>query len=121
MGKKGFIMRHLKTLVVTESTTMPKILNWQVSTVSNVETAIEKLHQQPYNVLAISEEINEIDRNKLKKIITVLFPEAIVVTYKEETTLSENVKKAYWSKNKPGAQRNYLDNSFEIKLACSLN
>ncbi|WP_028891957.1 hypothetical protein [Tenacibaculum sp. 47A_GOM-205m] len=114
-------MRHLKTLVVTKNTTMPKILNWQVSTVSNVETAIEKLYQQSYSVLAISEGINEIDRNKLKKIITVLFPEAIVVVYKNETTLSENVKKAYWSKNKPGAQRNYLDNSFEIKLAYSLN
>ena len=114
-------MRHLNALVVTQNTTMAKILNWQVSTVTNVETAIEKLHQQAYKVLAISKDIKEIDKNKLQKIITVLFPEAIIVEYKDETTLSESVKQGYWSKNKPGIQRNYLDNSFEMKLACSLN
>jgi len=52
MGKKGFIMRHLKTLVVSQNASMPKILNWQVSTVPNVETAIEKLYQQIYNVFS---------------------------------------------------------------------
>ncbi|WP_428740352.1 hypothetical protein [Tenacibaculum sp.] len=114
-------MRHLKTLVVTKNTTMPKILNWQVSTVSNVETAIEKLYQQPYKVLAISKDTKDIDKNKLQKIITVLFPESIIVEYKDEAALSESVKQGYWSKNKPEMQRNYLDNSFEMKLACSLN
>ncbi|TDQ25561.1 hypothetical protein [Tenacibaculum caenipelagi] len=114
-------MRHLKTLVVTKNTTMPKILNWQVSTVSNVETAIEKLYQQTYKVLAISKDTKEIDKNKLQKIITVLFPEAIIVEYKDEAALSKSVKQGYWSKNKPEMKRNYLDNSFEMKLSCSLN
>lgn len=53
-------MRHLNALVVTQNTTMTKILNWQVSTVTNVETAIEKLYQQAYKVLAISKDTNEI-------------------------------------------------------------
>ncbi|AZJ31663.1 hypothetical protein SAMN05444344_2401 [Tenacibaculum mesophilum] len=121
MGKKGFIMRHLKTLVVTKNTTKPKILNWQVSTVPDVETAIEKLHQQIYKVLAISKDTKEVEKNKLQKIITVLFPEAIIVEYKDETALSESVKQGYWSKNKPEIQRNYFDNSFEMELAASLN
>ena len=113
-------MRHLKTLVVTENTTVPKILNWQVSTVPNVETAIEKLYQQAYNVLAISKETNEIDKKKLQKIITVLFPNAILVEFSNESTLSESVKSGYWTKNKPQLQRSYLDNSFDIELASSL-
>ncbi|MDO6675673.1 hypothetical protein Q4517_08920 [Tenacibaculum sp. 1_MG-2023] len=113
-------MRHLKTLVVTKNTTMPKILNWQVSTVPNVETAIEKLYQQAYKVLAISKDTNEIDKNKLQKIITVLFPNAILVEFRNESTLSESVKSVYWTKNKPQLQRSYLDNSFEIELANSL-
>ncbi|MDE1206751.1 hypothetical protein [Tenacibaculum larymnensis] len=113
-------MRHLNALVVTQNTTMAKILNWQVSTVTNVETAIEKLHQQAYKVLAVSKDTNEIDKNKLQKIITVLFPSAILVEFSNESTLSESVKNGYWSKNKPQLQRSYLDNSFDIELASSL-
>ncbi|WP_440121610.1 hypothetical protein [Tenacibaculum sp. Ill] len=113
-------MRHLNALVVTQNTTMAKILNWQVSTVTNVETAIEKLHQQTYNVLAISKETKEVDKNKLQKIITVLFPNAILVEFNNESTLSESVKNGYWSKNKPQLKRSYLDNSFDIELASSL-
>ncbi|GGH42224.1 hypothetical protein IA57_12045 [Mangrovimonas yunxiaonensis] len=114
-------MRHLKTLVVTKHATRPSILNWQVLTVDNVETAIEKFQQDTYHVLAISENINETDSNKLKKIITMLSPEAIILDYKDEGILSDEVKTAYWSKNKPGMQRRYLDNAFDIKLACSLH
>jgi len=113
-------MRHLKTLVVAQNTTVPKILNWQVSTVPNIETAIEKLYQQTYNVLAVSKETKEVDKNKLQKIITVLFPTTILVEFNNEPTLSESVKNGYWSKNKPQLQRSYLDNSFDIELASSL-
>lgn len=120
MGKKGVIMRHLKSLVVTTNTAMPKILNWQVSTVPNVETAIEKLYQQAYKVIAVSKETNEIDKSKLQKIITVLFPNTVLVEFGSESTLAENVKKGYWSKNKPQLQRSYIDNSFDIELASSL-
>lgn len=113
-------MRHLKTLVVCQNTTAPKILNWQVSTVPNVETAIEKLYQQTYKVLAISKDTNEIDKKKLQKIITVLFPHAILVEFSNESALSNSVKNGYWSKNRPKLQRSYLDNSFDIELASSL-
>lgn len=113
-------MRHLKTLVVSQNTTVPKILNWQVSTVPNIETAIEKLYQQTYNVLAISKDTSEIDKSKLQKIITVLFPNAIIVEFTNESKLSKSVKNGYWSKNKPKLQRSYLDNSFDIELASSL-
>ncbi|CAM1362164.1 conserved hypothetical protein [Tenacibaculum sediminilitoris] len=113
-------MRHLKTLVVTKNITAPKILNWEVSAVNNIETAIEKLYQQAYNVLAISKETEEINKSKLRKIITVLFPNTILVEFREISKLSESVKNGYWSKNKPELQRSYLDNSFDIELASSL-
>ena len=114
-------MKHLEVLVVTKNTTDLKVLNWKVSTVTNVETAIEKLQNRPYQVVAISNDISKTDRAKLDQIVALLFTNTILVAYTNETTLAEQVKSAYWSKNKPGASRNYLDNSFEIKLACSLN
>ena len=114
-------MKHLEVLVVTEKTIISKILNWKMDTVKCVESAIEKLHQCPYKVVAVSNDIKEIDKLKLAQIISVLFNEVIFVTYNEELSLSETVKSAYWSKNKPRVNRTYLDNSFEIKLANSLN
>ncbi|WGH76458.1 hypothetical protein P8625_04670 [Tenacibaculum tangerinum] len=113
-------MKHLKTLVVTKSSAVPKILNWQVSTVVTIETAIEKLYEQTYSVVAISKETNEIDKNKLQKIGTLLFPDVTIVEFANESKLSESVKNGYWSKHKPLLQRSYLDNSFEIELANSL-
>jgi len=114
-------MKHLEVLVLTSSTSVSKILNWKVSSVNNVETAIEKLQQRPYKVVAISKEISKTDRTKLNRITSVLFDELIVVDFKSDSALAETVKAAYWSKNKPAATPNYLDNSFEIKLANSIN
>ncbi|WP_034045510.1 hypothetical protein [Wocania ichthyoenteri] len=114
-------MRHLEALVLTNSTTIPRILNWKVSTVSNVETIIEKLQQRPYKVLVISTEISESDKKKLYRLTSVLFENIILVEYTDDSNLEEAVKTAYWSNNKPGNSRNYLDNSFEIKLANRIN
>ncbi len=114
-------MRHLKTLVLTQSATLPKVLNWEVLKVANVETAIEKLHQNTYQVVAISKDLDSKNQNKLDKIVSLLFPEVIVVKYESAETLSKNIKQAYWSKNKPTLKRSYLDNSFEIQLANKLN
>lgn len=114
-------MRHLEVLVITKDTTTPKILNWKVSTVNNVETAIEKLQAQPYAILAISNTIDEIDKIKVQQIAPVLSKQIIVVSYNIDSLLSEIVKTAYWSKNKPDVAREYLDNAFELQLANSLN
>ncbi|MEW4924632.1 hypothetical protein [Algibacter sp. 2305UL17-15] len=114
-------MRHLEVLVLTNSTKVPRILNWKVSTVSNVEIAIEKLQERPYKVVAISTEIAESDKLKLYRLASVLFDNQILVEYTDDSTLEETVKSAYWSKNKPGNASHYLDNSFEIKLANSIN
>ncbi len=114
-------MKHLEVLVVTKNTTLPRILNWKVSTVNNVETAIEKLQQRPYKVVAISDKIDKTDKIKLQQLAPVLFNNVLLVDYSEEANLSDKVKSAYWSKNKPGVRRNFLDNSFEIKLANSIN
>lgn len=110
-------MRHLEILVLTNSTSIPRILNWKVSTVSNVEIIIEKLQQRPYKVLAISTKVSESDKKKLYRLKSVLFENIILVEYTDNSNLEEAVKTAYWSKNKPDNPRNYLDNSFEIKLA----
>lgn len=114
-------MKHLEVLVITKNTTIPKILNWKVSTINNVETAIEKLQVQPYAILAISNTIDEIDKVKVQQIAPVLSKHTIVVDYTSDNLLSEIVKTAYWSKNKPDATRAYLDNAFELQLANSLN
>jgi hypothetical protein len=114
-------MRHLEVLVFTKNTTTVRILNWQVSIVNNVETAIEKLQQRPYKVLAISKQISELETIKLQQLAPVLFNNVIVVEYAEDSTLEEKIKTAYWSKNSPRVERVYLDNSFAIKLANSLN
>ena len=113
-------MKHLDLLVVTKNTNVPRILNWKVSTVNQVETAIENLQQKPYKVVAISTDITESDKKKLYRLSSVLFDDVILVEYTDDSTLEEAVKTAYWSKNKPGLERNYLDNSFEIKLANSI-
>lgn len=114
-------MRHLEVLVVTKNTTKPRILNWKVSTVSHVETALETLQQRPYKVVAISNTITEIEKIKFNKIVSILWSDVIIVAYNHDDTLAEIVKAAYWSTNKPRADRNYLDNSFDIKLASSIN
>ncbi|MDG5491581.1 hypothetical protein [Psychroserpens sp. SPM9] len=113
-------MRHLEVLVFTKNTTTPNILNWNVSTVTDVETAIEKLQQRPYKVVAISEAMSNSDKMKLNRLISIISDTMIVVNYNEGTDLAQKVKTAYWSKNKPGAARQYLDNAFEIQLANSI-
>lgn len=114
-------MRHLEVLVFTKNTTTPRILNWKVSTANNVETAIEKLQQRPFKVVAISSDISDSDKMKLNRLASILFDAIIMVEYSNETDLAKKVKTAYWSKNKPGYANTYLDNSFEIKLANSIN
>jgi DNA-binding NtrC family response regulator len=114
-------MRHLEVLVVTEKTTETRVLNWKVSTVTDVETAIENVQQRPYQVVAISNTISEMNRTKLHLILPVLSNDILVVDYTADANVSEIVKNAYWSKNKPHATRNYLDNSFEMTLANSLD
>lgn len=114
-------MRHLEVLVVSKDTTVSRILNWKISTVYTIEIAIEKMQQRPYNVVAISNKFNIEDKAKLSQIISILYDEAILVEYDDDKTLAETVKAAYWSANKPKNQNNYLDNSFEIKLANSIN
>ena len=114
-------MRHLEVLVVTEKTTETRVLNWKVSTVTDVETAIENVQQRPYQVVAISNTISEMDRTKLHLILPVLYNDILVVDYIDDANVSEIVKNAYWGKNKPHATRNYLDNSFEMTLANSLD
>ncbi|AUC81420.1 hypothetical protein [Lacinutrix sp. Bg11-31] len=114
-------MKHLEVLVVTKYTTTQRILNWQVFTVDTIETAIEKLQQQPYKVVAISHNFNEVDKRKLNQILSILDNTIILVEYNNDKSLSETVKASYWPKNKPGAERNYLDNWFEIKLANSIH
>jgi len=114
-------MKHLEVLVVTKKTTSVRILNWKVSTVTDAETAIETLQHHPFQVVAISHSISELDRNKLIQLAPVLFSSAILMEFKDENNLSEQVKTAYWSKRRPDSKRNYLDNSFEITLAHSIN
>lgn len=114
-------MKHSEVLVVTENTTTPKILNWKVSTVNNVETAIEKLQNQSFKVVAISTNMSQIDKNKLQQMVAILFTNVVYVEYQDEEAIAHIVNTAYWAKNKPNFKRRYLDNSFEIKLAYSLN
>lgn len=114
-------MRHLEVLVFTENTTLPKILNWNVSTVNNVETAIEKLQQRPYKVVAISKDMPKTDQLKLRRLTSLLFDTVILVEYTNDSMLADTVTRAYWSRNKPNTERNYLDNSFEMRLANSIS
>ena len=113
-------MKHLEVLIITKNNTAPKILNWKVSIVNNIETAIEKLQEQPYKVVVISNSFNKRDKNMLRQII-IFFNDVIFVDYNDNKNLTETVKRAYWLKNKPGIKSNYLDISFEIRLLNSLN
>lgn len=110
-------MRHSEVLVVTKNTTTPSIINWKVSTTNNVDTAIEKVQQRPYKVVAISNTYTEAERLKLRQILTVLKNQAIILEYKDELTLETEVKTAYFANKKLNFGSSYLDNSFEIKLA----
>ena len=110
-------MRHSEVLVVTKSTTTPSIINWKVSTTNNVDTAIEKLQQHPYKVVAISNTYPEAEKLKLRQILTVLENQAIILEFKEESNLELEVKTAYFANKKLNFRSNYLDNSFKIKLA----
>lgn len=113
-------MKHLGVLVITAEAKIPSILNWKVSTVDTVETAIEKIQQRPYNVVAISYAFNEADKLKLSRILPIVYEDAILVEYSDLQSLSEHVKAAYRRKNKPNSRLKYLDNSFEIKFANSI-
>ncbi|WP_452219586.1 hypothetical protein [Lacinutrix salivirga] len=113
-------MKHLEVLVLTEKTTVPKILNWKVSIVNTIETAIEKLQQKPYKVVAVSKAIDAVEIRKLIQLLPIITSDTILVKYNSDKSLEEVVKTAYWSKNKPNAKRKVLDNSFEIKLANSI-
>lgn len=113
-------MIHQEVLVITDKNTSPKILNWKVSTVDAVETAIEKLQYNTYKIIALSNSLPRTEKSKLKRITTILFENTIVVKFSNNLTLPEKINRAYWSKNKP-KKNYYLDNSFEIKLASSIN
>ncbi|WP_162880258.1 hypothetical protein [Mariniflexile rhizosphaerae] len=121
LKERTYSMKHSEVLVVTENTTTPKILNWKVSTVNNVETAIEKLQNQSFKVVAISTNMSQIDKNKLQQMVAILSTNVVYVEYPDEERIAHIVNAAYWAKNKPNFKRRYLDNSFEIKLAYSLN
>lgn len=114
-------MRHLEVLVVTPKTTIPKVLNWKVTMVNTAEIAIEKIQQKPYQVIAISSKVNEFENNKLNQIAKLLSKDILVVNFDDVANLSNTIKRAYWTKNKPNTTGNYLDNSFEIKLANSIH
>lgn len=114
-------MKHLEVLVVTDKIATPKVLNWRVSITNNIETAVERLQLQPYKVVAISNTFNETDKRKLSQLLPVLNSHSILVEFSDDKNLSESIKTAYWRKNKPSFKRNYLDNSFEIKLVNSVN
>lgn len=113
-------MRHSEVLVITENTTTPTILNWKVSTVSSVDSAIEKVQLRPYKVVAIANTFKDAEKAKLRQIVQILDEKLIVVEYTDESSLTLNVKTAYFANKKLNSKSNYLDNSFELKLATSL-
>ncbi|MEP5253523.1 MAG: hypothetical protein ABJL43_09340 [Maribacter dokdonensis] len=110
-------MRHLEVLVVTKSTTNPRILNWKVSTVRHVEQVIEHLQQHHFAVVALSSTLSEPDKKKLNTLLPLLKEDLVLVEYTEDSNLAETVKAAYWKTKLPNAQTNYLDNSLVLNLA----
>ncbi|MFV0540093.1 MAG: hypothetical protein ACK5MZ_02510 [Aestuariibaculum sp.] len=114
-------MNTLKVLVVANQNVNVKILNWKIDKVVNVETALTILQQHDYKIIAVSTDIAEIEINKLRTIANLFNHNVSVVCFSNEEELATNVKQAFRSQKKAALNHRFLDNAFEMELACKIN
>ncbi|MFV0564417.1 MAG: hypothetical protein ACK5NB_01150 [Flavobacteriaceae bacterium] len=114
-------MNTLKALVILNTKITPKILNWTIETVAQTEDALGILQHRNYSVVAISEAIPETEKLKIEAVAPLFNPNVSVVRFNGEADLENNIKQAFRTKKKAALQHNFLDNAFEMELACKLN
>ena len=109
-------MRNLEVLVVMPFQETPKVLNWKVTTVNEIDAAIEKIQTTAFKVLAIQNSIDELEKIRVKKLAYLLDPDLVVVEFENANELDRKVNETYWKSKKYKSNLVYHDNSFGLEL-----
>lgn len=114
-------MKHFKALIISNQSITAKILNWKLDKVETVEKALTILQQQDYRIVAIDNSFDETDKQKLDAIAKLFNKEVIIATFSTNEGLKMNISRAYRNQRAVSIKNKFLDNAFEIELACKLN
>lgn len=109
-------MRNLEVLVVTPFKETPKVLNWKLTTMDNIDQAIEKIQTSAFKVLAIQNSMDELEKTRLKKLSQLLDSNLVVVEFENANELDRKVNETYWKSKKYTSNLVYHDNSFGLEL-----
>lgn len=113
-------MKHLKALVISNTKPTIKILNWKLDRVQNVEGALAILQQRDYRIIAIHNAIPKTEKQKLKAIAKLFNNSTSIISYTTEEELIGSIKQAFRNQKRKSLSHNYMDNAFEMELACKL-
>lgn len=114
-------MKHFKALVISDQNTTAKILNWKLDTVKNVEDALAILRHQDYRIIAVDNTIEKADRQKLEAIAKLFNNEVSVISFSTDGELMANIGQAFRNQRAASLSHKFLDNAFEMELACKIN
>lgn len=113
-------MKQLKALVISNKKIANKILNWELDRIQSVEDALAILQQQNYRIIAINNAIPETEKHKLEAIAKLFNNSVSVISYATEEELRGGIKQAFRNQKRKSLNHNYMDNAFEMELACKL-
>jgi vacuolar-type H+-ATPase subunit F/Vma7 len=102
LKKKGPNMKRTEILVTgNNELSMKAIINqldnkWIVTESFNAEDAIEKFYRQDFNIVVITNDINNEDERKLRKIFSIQNPDVIIIRHvdKEDHLLNDQINEA---------------------------
>ena len=114
---KRYTMRHLEVLVVYPFKENIKVSNWKVTTVENVETALEKIQSNTFKVLAIYTKLDEFEKSRLKKLSNILDENIQTLEFDNYNELETSVKRLYWDHGNHQFKSVVHDNSFGLELS----
>ncbi len=112
---------QLKALVVSNRNISVKILNWTLESAYSVEDALAILQRQDYRIIAVDVAIEDSEKQKLESIAKLFNESVSIVHFSTEKELEINIKGAFRIQKMAFLNHNYLDNAFEMELACKLN
>ena len=114
---KRYTMRRLEVLVVYPFKENIKVSNWKVTTVENVETALEKIQSNTFKVLAIYTKLDEFEKSRLKKLSNILDENIQTLEFDNYNELETTVKRLYWDHGNHQFKSVVHDNSFGLELS----
>ncbi len=112
---------QLQALVVSNQNFYTKILNWKLEYTKTAEDALMLIQEKKHCIIAIDNAMEHTEKLKVKAIASLLNETILIVCFSTEKDLEVNIKQAFRSQRASSIQHKFLDNAFEIELACNLN